>query len=243
MDSPRAAAHAAGYAALLVDVVSSRAHADRGALQQAIGAASESVNHRVPCLDPLTATVGDELQATYAQPSLAIRAVVELRLELIGTTELRAGIGWGEITVHDPLRTPFGQDGPAWWAAREALDRVAASTPRSGYAARMGIQVVDAEVAAAVGDDVDPRDGGLPPAQPLHLRPEALLQSQLALLDRSLAVLDRTEAQIVLGDLRQEPTDEIASALGLTPSAVSQRRSRNHLRPLVAALQLIDTAL
>lgn len=234
-----------GYAAVLIDVVDSRRHTDRLALQAAITEAATAVNGRTECLDPLTPTVGDELQATYTQPATAIRAVVELRLELRGIAELRAGIGWGDIIMHDAARTPFGQDGSAWWSAREALDQVAESTARSGYAARMGIRF------AAEGPLAEPllneptmtTRTGLPSAAPLAIQTQSTMQAMLALFDRALASVDAVESQIVLGDLAGHSTDAIAGRLGLTASAVSQRRGRNHLRELVAALRLVDTAV
>jgi hypothetical protein len=231
-----------GYAAVLVDIVDSRHHGDRAALQEQVAEAAAVLNARIPSLDPMTSTVGDELQATYADLFVAIRAVSELRLELAGVVGIRAGIGWGDIVMHDAERSPFGQDGPAWWSARSALDSVAASTAWSGYEARFGVEF--AAEAPAVASDAPPRETSTtrPPARPLALDAVAVVRSHLALLDRAFATIDATEARIVLGDLAEVPTEEIAAELSLSSSAVSQRRRRNHLRELVAALRVIDTA-
>jgi len=233
-----------GYAAVLVDVVDSRNHSDRRQLQTEIAGAAEAVNRRIDALDPLTATVGDEMQAIYAQPLTAIRAVAELRLELIGTAEIRAGIGWGGIVMHDSRQAPFGQDGPAWWSARAALDAVASSSPRSGYQARLGLEIAG-EHRERILDEATPSSEAatdLPPPQRLRVDFEPLIRSHLALLDLAMGSIVSSEAQIVLGDLAGLSTDEIAARLELTPSAISQRRTRNHLRELVVALRLIDTA-
>ncbi len=231
-----------GYAAVLVDIVDSRTHENRERLQAQVAAAAAAVNERIGSLDPLTTTVGDELQATYGDVLTAIRAAAELRLELTGVAEIRAGIGWGDIVMHDPDRTPFGQDGPAWWSARTALDRVASSTPRSGYDARLGLELAIPLAPPVTEGGRRPTAGPLPPARPFAVDLDALLQSHLALLDRALATIDETEARIVLGDLADRSTRELAAELDLTASAVSQRRGRNHLRELVAALRVIDTA-
>ncbi len=235
---------APGYAAVLIDVVASRARLDRAALQAEVGAALEAVNGRRPALDPLTQTVGDEIQGTYGGLLDAVRAVAELRLELLGRVALRAGIGWGDIVMHDPDRAPFGQDGSAWWAARAALDTVARSGPRSGYAARVGLEMATPQTAVGAAPPSRARapGGPLPPPRPPDVALEVVLRSHLALLDRALATVDETEARIVLADLQGHNTDTIAGALGITASAVSQRRSRNHLRELVVALRLIDTS-
>jgi hypothetical protein len=224
-----------GYAAVLIDVVRSRSHPDRGALEHDIAVALAAVNGRVHCLDPLTATVGDEVQGIYPTLRDAVRAVVEVRLELVGNVDLRAGIGWGDIVVYDPDRAPFGQDGPAWWSARAALDRVAASTPRRGYAAHMGVDI-------AVPADQPTERGGLPDPLPIDVQPLVVVVGLLALFDRAIASLDRVEARIVLGDLHGATTDALAEEIGLTPSAISQRRTRNRLREVVAAVRALDTA-
>ncbi|MEQ8840451.1 MAG: SatD family protein [Acidimicrobiales bacterium] len=236
-----------GYAAVLIDIVDSRRHGDRAQLQAIVAAAAAEVNRHIIALDPLTATVGDELQATYADALLAIRGAAELRLELTGVVEIRAGIGWGDIVMHDPDRTPFGQDGPAWWAARAALDDVASSTARSGYAARLGIGFADTPTPNTPTPNTGTRPGSrssadpLPPPAPFSIDAAVVLRSHLALLDRALATVDPTEARIVLGDLHGRSNEELAAELDLGPSAVSQRRGRNHLRELVAALRVIGT--
>lgn len=226
-----------GYAAVLLDVVGSRTRSDRRRLQEELDVGLTRVNERHPALDPLTATVGDEIQGTYRSVMEAIRAVLELRLELLETVDIRAGIGWGDIVLHDPSRSPFGQDGSAWWNARAALDRVAASSARSGYDARMGIDLGGGVAYDAANAPLDHDDRGvLPPAAPFAVDIGTLLASHLALWDRAIATIDATEARIVLGDLRGESADDLAAVLGITPSAISQRRGRNHLRELVVAL-------
>ncbi len=235
-----------GYAAVLCDVVGSRRHPDRAVLQAAVRAAAQAVNERIRALDPLTATVGDELQATYHDPVTALRAVVHLRLELMGVVQIRAGVGWGDIVIHDPDRSPFGQDGPAWWLARKALDDIAAANSRSTKAAAMAlaVDVGGDDDPAATGERAHPESGGkpLPPPQPFRVDAVGLLQSEFALFDQALARLDATEAAIVVADLDGVSTRTIAERLGVGPSAVSQRRHRNHLPELVAALRHLEGA-
>lgn len=219
-----------GYAAVLVDVIGSRDQPDRGALQQAVQAAADRVNVAAPGLDPLTATVGDELQGTYACVADAIASVARLRLELIGTVDVRAAIGWGRIEIHDPARTPFGQDGPAWWSARAALEELSEGSRWHG---RLAVEIADPRPPSTGGV------GGLPAPRPLDIGPVGLLHSQLVLLDHALGRLDRIEARIVLGDLDGRATDEIATEVGISASGVSQRRRRNNLRALAAAIDVL----
>ena len=219
-----------GYAAVLVDVVASRDHPDRASLQTAVVNAADAVEQLEPALDPFTATVGDELQGTYAGILAAVRAIARLRLLLVETADVRAAIGWGDIEIHDPDRSPFGQDGSAWWAARDALDGL----DRTGVG-RLGVAY--AEPASCS----DGTRGGLPAPAPLDAGSLTLVRSHLRLLDHALARLDAVEAHILLGDLDGRPTDEIASEVGISASGVSQRRRRNNLRGLAAAIAMRDS--
>lgn len=224
---------APGYAAVLVDIVASREQPDRASLQGAVARAADATNDRVPALDPLTATVGDELQATYVGVLDAIRAVARFRLELVDTVDARAAIGWGDIEIHDAERSPFGQDGSAWWAARAALDRLDADRP--------GVRLLGIDYADPASRTDGPR-GGLPAPQPLDAGALALVRSHLRLLDHALSRLDAVEARILLGDLDGRSTDQIAAEVGISPSGVSQRRRRNNLRGLAAAIAMEDSA-
>lgn len=222
----------AGYAAVLIDIVASRDHADRPSLQAAVKRSAGAVNDVEPFLDPLTLTVGDELQGTYPGVLAAIRATARLRLELIDTVAIRAGIGWGDIEIHDPDRTPFAQDGSAWWAARAALDTIS----RSRHHGRLA-----AEFASTAPASVEPR-GGLPAPQPADVASPAFVTSHLRLLDHALDRLDGVEARIVLGDLDRRSTELIAGDVGISASGVSQRRRRNDLRAITDALDALHTS-
>jgi SatD family (SatD) len=76
---------------------------------------------------------GDELEAVLRSdaPSLLILTFIRAQFAMaIGRTPaLRAGIGWGRID-HMDSENPFESDGPAFHAARAALDAV--KGPRSG---------------------------------------------------------------------------------------------------------------
>lgn len=228
-----------GYAAVLVDVVDSRDHPSRSQLQVDLLGSLKSVNDRLrsrfEMIDPFAMSIGDEIQGTLASVEQAIRAAAELRLDLLTRgIESRVGLGWGMIEVYDATRTPLAQDGPAWWKAREAIVAVAGSTSRSRYAARMG---------AVIHGDMS---SGQPEAHPMLPAPreagvsEALVLAILALMDRTFALLDRQDAVIVLGDLYQQPVDNTASLLGVSESAIPNRRSRNHLREMVTALRELE---
>jgi hypothetical protein len=122
------AAHAAGPPLFTVigDLVGSRQVPDRAAVQDRLGAALDEVNR---ILDPAQAfepTTGDEYQGACDRLGEAARAALLVRLALLPEVDVRCGLGYGEVTVHDPTRQPLLQDGPGWWAARDAIDSLAA---------------------------------------------------------------------------------------------------------------------
>ena len=115
--------------AVIGDLVGSRRASDRSAVHQALVAALETTNALVPAEQALEPTVGDEFQGAYAHFADATRAALLVRLHLLPVVDVRAGVGEGEARTLDPARTPRIQDGPAWWAAREALEHL--GRPRS----------------------------------------------------------------------------------------------------------------
>lgn len=132
--------------ALIGDLVGSRRLGDRSAAQRRVLAVLAEVDSWSGGLQPLEPTVGDEFQGAFTTLGQATRAALVVRLGVLPVVDVRCGIGFGEATVFDPDRRPLLQDGPAWWAAREALERMA---PRRRSAVRTWYVGPDAAVANA----------------------------------------------------------------------------------------------
>jgi len=113
------------HATLIGDLIGSREAEGRVALQGALRRALDHANELLDPLQPLEPTVGDEFQGAFRDPLSAARAGLLLRLELLKEAEVdaRFGLGWGKVTVFED-RTPLSQDGPGWWSARAAIERV-----------------------------------------------------------------------------------------------------------------------
>jgi hypothetical protein len=103
------------------DLVGSRSVPDRAAVQDVLNDALVTVNRSVPVAQPFEPTVGDEYQGACATLPGAVLAALLVRLTLLPLVDARCGIGYGPVTVHDARRRPLLQDGPGWWAAREAI--------------------------------------------------------------------------------------------------------------------------
>src|SRR6478752_1933322 len=120
-------------AALIGDVVSSRSAADRAQLHARLTTLLAEVKAAFETTAPLRITVGDEFQGTFATVGAALAASLRIRLGMLPDHDVRHGIGWGEVRVLD--EEPRVEDGPGWWAAREAIQEVkeAQDRPASRY--------------------------------------------------------------------------------------------------------------
>lgn len=122
---------------LIGDVVGSRATNDRRLLQSQLGESLERMNAALEPAIPLETTIGDEFQACFHDVAAAVRASLLVRLELLRTAgaDSRYGLGAGPIEIFSREK-PMTQDGPGWWAARDAIDVAGslASAPHTSFA-------------------------------------------------------------------------------------------------------------
>jgi hypothetical protein len=200
-------------ATLIGDVVASRGTRDRAALHAALTQALTRVNADLRPATPLRITVGDEYRGCFATLGDALRATLRLRVELgAAAVDVRHGLGWGEVTVLS--RRPRVEDGPGWWAARDAIEAAAEAENRPGTRHRRTVY--------RRADEVDGPD-------PATLEAMLILRDELVggLSDRSLLVLR--------GLLAGTTQRVLAEELGISASAVSQRVRADGLAALVAA--------
>ena len=195
--------------AVLGDVVASRRHPDRERRLTAIGGALGLANRRVGATQPLTPTIGDEFQGLYGDLVSALDATLVVRLALLGEVDVRFGIGSGELLGYDAARAPFEQDGPAWWAAREAVDMVRDLEQRRERPRGLRTRWIHGGA------------GGPPSVGPVN--------AFLLCRDELVAAMDPRDADTLLGLLIDEPLTSIAKRLGVSVSAVSQRAIRGGL--------------
>lgn len=113
------------YLALIADVIDSKMVQERFDLQKQVEITLQKMNglfadYLASCF---TLTLGDEFQALLKVDAPIFQIIDTLRSELT-PTQLRFGIGLGEIvTAIDPLQS-VGADGPAYWNARAAINFV-----------------------------------------------------------------------------------------------------------------------
>ena len=113
------------YLALIADVIDSKIVQERFDLQKQLEKTLQTMNelfgdYLASCF---TLTLGDEFQALLKVDAPIFQIIDTLRSEL-KPTQLRFGIGLGEIVTDiDPLQS-IGADGPVYWNARAAINLV-----------------------------------------------------------------------------------------------------------------------
>lgn len=214
------------FATLIGDLVASKRHADRGAVQAYLAATLKRANRRLRPLQPLEVTVGDEFQGAFASVTEAVWASLVIRLELLTgeqAIDSRYGLGHGFATVFDAQRTPTSQDGPAWWSARAAIERTKTraksartSSPRTGF----GFWEA-------------------PPGSPDRAYASAV-EAFLFTRDATVARMSARQRRLLLGVLHGRSQTELADAEGITQSAVSQSLQRSGAYAVAAGLDVLE---
>lgn len=204
-------ATASPRATLIGDVVGSRRAVDRTALHRRVATALRRIAGGA--IDPPAFTVGDEFQGSYPTVGAAIDAALSLRLAVCPEIDVRFGIGWGAVTILD---ADAGiQDGPGWWTARAAIQQTAEAQRQPGFA------LVRTTFRAADGTRTD----------------VGAINAALMCRDHLLGSLDERSLRILGGLMTGRTKKELAAAEGISPSAVSQRASRDGLDLIVLASQ------
>jgi hypothetical protein len=200
-------------ATLIGDVVGSRTVADRAGTHRALNKALRDV--AAAAIDPPAFTVGDEFQGAFTRVGLAIDAALSLRLSIAPDIDVRFGIGWGGVTMLD--ESAGIQDGPGWWAAREAIEWTASAQRQPG----LTLVRTSLRAAAETRTDVD------------------AINAALICRDHLLGSIDDRSTRIVKALLENRTKKDIAAAEGISPSAVSQRSGRDGLDLIVVASEYL----
>jgi hypothetical protein len=206
-------------AVMIGDLVGSRTARDRRRLHRVLARALDDLNALLDPAEPLRITAGDEYQGTFATLGGALQASLLLRLALLPEHDVRHGIGHGAVRVLED--EPRVEDGPGWWAARAAIESVAAAESRP---ATRGLRT--AYVVAQDADD--PLRGGA-----------AAVNAALALRDTTVSGLSERSVSVLRGLLAGDTQRDVAAALGISASAVSQRVRGDGLGAVLAAHDLM----
>jgi hypothetical protein len=200
-------------ATLIGDVVGSRTVADRAGAHRALNRALRDI--AAAAIDPPAFTVGDEFQGAFTRVGLAIDAALALRLSVAPDIDVRFGIGWGGVTMLD--ESAGIQDGPGWWAARQAIEWTASAQRQPGLA----LVRTCFRSARETRNDVD------------------AINAALICRDHLLGSIDDRSTRIVKALLENRTKKDVAATEGISPSAVSQRSGRDGLDLIVVASEYL----
>lgn len=206
-------------ATMIGDVVRSRTVGDRAALHDQLTGLLAEANRTLEPVVPLRVTVGDEYQGCFATLGEALHATLWLRLHLAPRAEVRHGVGWGKVAVL--ADSPRVEDGPGWWAAREAIEAVKREARR---AVSRHLRTAYRRSIEGAGDDGPD--------------PEAV-NAALMCRDQMVGSVSARSLRLLRGTLGGRSQAELAEEEGISASAVSQRMRNDGLAVIVAADELL----
>lgn len=209
--------------AVIGDVVGSRRHASRLVVQEALVRALEAADDAVASIQRPEPTIGDEFQSVHAELADALMVTVLVRLALPEELDVRFGIGIGTLEVVGS--SPYGltQDGPAWWAARQAVVEV---EERQRSMPHLRTRVVPAPTTSS------PTASSATTPSP----DTGLVNAYLETRDFIVTGFDGRLRRIAAGLLAGRSISQIADSEGISASAVSQRVRRGGVRALTESV-------
>jgi hypothetical protein len=206
-------------ATLIGDIVGSRKVEDRDVLQNALEAALSLVNRTLEPAQVLQVTLGDEFQGGFDDVATAVDASLLLRLQLLkdAGVESRYGLGFGLVTAYEQERAPFSQDGPGWWAARDAIG-LAAHLERRAHTAYARTQFKNSEQVAEEQASEGKAVNGF-----------------LLCRDAMVSAMSPRSQRLLLGYLLRRQQVDLAAEEGISQSAVSQNLATSGAYAIEAA--------
>lgn len=192
------------FAVVIADIVGSRRLRDRESAQRTLEDTIARVEAEHPLAErALAPTVGDELQGVYPTLNAALRALLLLQLALPDPVQCRFGVGVGPVRPVASSREGL-TDGPGWWAARAAIERVHALQQRPVPSARTWVDVAEGEENAPMRESV------------------ALANAYLLTRDQLVGAMSPRARRLVYGRCLGRTQRDLAAEEGITQSAVSQ---------------------
>lgn len=112
------------YLVLIGDLIASRHSQNRKGLQNRLKTILTKLNDRKPKpVSPYTLTLGDEFQAIFNAADNVFDDIVQI-MEALHPDQGRFSLGLGTITTDLNPDQALGMDGPAFYMAREGVDRL-----------------------------------------------------------------------------------------------------------------------
>lgn len=113
------------YFAIIGDIKNSKQLTNRYEVQETLKKTLNMINNKYSedLKSLFSVTVGDEFQGLLTNSNHMLEMIDMIRFSMY-PLEIRFGIGLGDISTKIIEKDSLGSDGPAYWAAREAIDYV-----------------------------------------------------------------------------------------------------------------------
>lgn len=208
-------------AVVTADIVGSRRLSDRARAQSQIDEAIARAETDYPlAVRAMAPTVGDEQQGVYPDVNAALAATLLIHLALPDGVQLRFGVGVGEIG-EVPAAAGAIPEGPGWWAARTAIDRVHALEQRAVPSARTWVEYADAV------------EGPASTHNPGHINAYLLAR------DRIVSEMSERTRRLTYGRCLGRTQRDLAASEQVTQSAVSQALATAGAAALIEGFALL----
>jgi hypothetical protein len=208
--------------AVIVDMVGSRRLSDRAEAQRVLDGAIARVDQQLSVPhEPLRPTVGDEQQGVYESLDDALASLLLIQLALPDGLECRFGLGVGPVGTFASAGGRL-QDGPGWWAAREAIETVHAKQQRAAPSARTWV-VASPDEDAGVHTAVR------------HANAYLLARDQI------VGAMNERTRRLTFGRCLGVTQRELAKTEGITQPAVSQSLANAGAAAVIEGFALLRT--
>lgn len=113
------------FVAIIGDIRNSRKLESRKSVQDKLKTVLEEINekYKEDVISKFVITLGDEFQGVLADGKNILKIIEEIRMKLY-PVEFRFGIGIGKITTDIDTEMALGADGPGYYKARNAIDKL-----------------------------------------------------------------------------------------------------------------------
>lgn len=113
------------FVAIIGDIRNSRNIDNRKNIQDQLKIVLENINvkYQKDIVSKFVITLGDEFQGVLVNSRQILKIIEEIKMQLF-PVELRFGIGIGKITTDIDTEMALGADGPGYYNARNAIDKL-----------------------------------------------------------------------------------------------------------------------
>ncbi|WP_111655946.1 SatD family protein [Isoalcanivorax indicus] len=206
------------YLVLIADIQDSRHLPDRQAVQTRLQDTLTTLNAAAPpdlLVSPYTITLGDEFQAVMTRADRALADIITV-MGALHPVQLRFALATGALDTPVNPDQAIGMDGPAFHAAREAIEHLKAADER--------LAIVH------TGESPDPQL-------------DTLVTGTVGLLGHHLGKWKPSRLSVLTARLHGDSVTTIATRLGMSEQAVYKNMRAGELEHVITLFRTLTTLI